>query len=142
MRGLFDKFFAKKFDKDQIEERFEKWLEQINSEEKIDSSIVGFNFGLFESTDGYMMYLIGSKSFDKEDEDWATEIDFEPQNKYFEFGEKFSKGKKWEEIQKYSESLVANYIRSDKFKESILSKSTAITTGFDDGNLTILYLVD
>jgi hypothetical protein len=43
-----------------VKKRFLKWVEKINQTEKIDTSIIAFNFGLFESTKGYTMYLIGS----------------------------------------------------------------------------------
>jgi hypothetical protein len=123
-----------------IEQRFLKWTEKINQTERIDSSIVAYNFGLFESTKGYIMYLIGSKSFDKEDEDWATNVDFEPKEKYFELGKEFSKDKDWQEVLKYSEKLIADFVNSNDFRNSIFGNAKAITTGFDDGNLTVIYL--
>ena len=52
-----------------IEQTFEEWLENINQTETVDNSIEGFNFGLIETTNGFEMYLIGSKTFDKDDED-------------------------------------------------------------------------
>mgnify|MGYP006198081177 CR=1 FL=1 len=47
-----------------IEQAFAEWLDNINEIEKIDNSIIGFNFGLFETTKGFEMYLIGSKKFE------------------------------------------------------------------------------
>ncbi len=135
--NIFNRIFKQK--PDELRPKFEKWLERINHKEKPDESIVGFNFGLLESPKGYVMYLTGSKTFDKDNDDWAAEVDFAPRSKYFEFGKTFSKDKTWKDIQKCSEELIDYYILSDKFEKSILSKSTAITTGFDDGQLTILY---
>lgn len=142
MGNLFDIFFSHKADESRIEEKFENWLKRINKEENINPSIIGFYFGLFKSEDSYIMYLTGSKSFSKENEDWAAETNFEPKSKYFDLGKKFSKNKEWEEILKYSENLINNYIHSEKFQTSILSKAIAIATGFDDGNLIIVYSVD
>jgi hypothetical protein len=84
------------------------------------------------------MYLIGSKTFDKDDEDWATNVDFEPKQKYFQFGKEFSADKDWQEILKITETLIFNYVSSEKFKTSIFANARGITTGFDDGNLTII----
>lgn len=120
------------------EQRFAEWIERINQTEKFDNSIIGFNFGLFETTEGFEMYLIGSKTFDQEDEDWATNVDFEPKEKYFQFGQEFSTNKDWQDVLKYSEKLVQDYFNSDKFKTSIFVNAKGITTGFDDGNLTII----
>lgn len=123
-----------------VEQRFSEWIDNINQEEIVDSSIIGFNFGLFETTDGYKMYLIGSKTFDKDDEDWATNVDFEPKQKYFKLGEEFSRDKDWQDVLKFSEKLVTNYVNSKYFQKSIFVKAYGITTGFDDGNLTIIFV--
>lgn len=125
-----------------IEQTFTEWLEDINQIEKVDNSIIGFNFGLFETTNGFEMYLIGSKTFDKDDEDWAINVDFEPKQKYFLFGKEFSANKDWQDIQKLSEELILNYVNSENFKTSIFAYAKGITTGFDDGNLSIIKVND
>ncbi|WP_333888152.1 hypothetical protein [Sphingobacterium siyangense] len=121
-----------------IYQRFHEWLNNINKTEKIDNSIVAFNFGLFESEEGFTMYLNGSKIFDKDDDDWAANMDFEPKQKYFSFGTEFLKDKDWEDILKYSQCLVQAYIASEEFKTSIFAQAKAIAVGFDDGELTII----
>lgn len=125
-----------------IEQTFTEWIEKINEIETVDNSIIGFNFGLFETTNGFEMYLIGSKTFDTDNEDWATNVDFEPKQKYFQFGKEFSAGKDWQETLKISETLIFNYVSSEKFKTSIFANAKGITTGFDDGNLTIIKVND
>jgi hypothetical protein len=121
-----------------IEHAFEEWLENINQTETVDNSIKGFNFGLIETTHGFEMYLIGSKIFDKDDEDWAINVDFKPKHKYFQYGKEFSTNKDWQDILKISEKLILNYVNSNKFKTSIFANAKGITTGFDDGNLNII----
>lgn len=121
-----------------IEKNFIEWLENSNEFENVDNSIIGFNFGLIETTNGFEMYLIGSKTFDKDDEDWATNVDFEPKQKYFQFGKEFSANKDWQDILKISEKLIRNYVDSEKFKTSLFANAKGITTGFDDGNLTLI----
>ncbi|VTR49165.1 hypothetical protein [Sphingobacterium thalpophilum] len=121
-----------------IYQRFHEWLNNINKTEKIDNSIVAFNFGLFESEEGFTMYLNGSKIFDKEDDDWAANMDFEPKQKYFSFGTEFLKDKDWKDILKYSENLVQTYIASEDFKTSIFVQAKGVAVGFDDGDLTII----
>ena len=121
-----------------IEQTFEEWLENINQTETVDNSIEGFNFGLIETTNGFEMYLIGSKKFEIDDEDWATHVDFEPKQKYFQFGKEFSADKDWQAIQQLSEKLIRSYVASEKFKTSLFANAKGITTGFDDGNLTVI----
>ena len=141
MTNPFIKIFSKNSDEVIIEKKFQNWIKNVNKE-SVNDSIVGFNFGLFDSEKGYVMYLIGSESFDKDDEDWATEIDFEPSKKYFNFGKSFSKNKTWKEILDYSVKIITGYIESEKFKSSIFFNAVGITTGFDDGNLIIIYSKD
>lgn len=121
-----------------VDQRFHEWVDNINETEKIDKSIIAFNFGLFESEEGFTMYLTGSKIFDEDDDDWATNMDFEPKQKYFSFGNEFLKDKDWQDILKYAESLVKSYVKSEDFKTSIFAKAIAITVGFDDSELTII----
>jgi len=121
-----------------VDQRFHEWVDNINETERIDKSIIAFNFGLFESEEGFTMYLTGSKVFDKNDDDWATNIDFEPKQKYFSFGNEFLKDKDWQDILKYAASLVQSYVKSEDFKTSVFAQAIAITVGFDDGELTII----
>lgn len=121
-----------------VDQRFHEWVDNINKTERIDKSIIAFNFGLFESEEGFTMYLTGSKVFDKDDDDWATNRNFEPKQKYFSFGNEFLKDKDWQDILKYAESLVQSYVKSEYFKTSIFAQAIAITVGFDDGELTLI----
>ena len=119
-----------------LEIQFNEWLDKLNKTEQADNSIIAFNFGLFETHEGFTMYLIGSETFDPDDDDWAVNVDFEPKDKYLTFEKSLIKTKEWKEIQKISTKLITDYVNSEKFKESILKNATAITTGFDDGDLT------
>lgn len=121
-----------------VDQRFHEWLDNINKTERIDKSIIAFNFGLFESEEGFTMYLNGSKIFDEDDDDWAANLDFEPKEKYFSFGTEFLKDKDWEDILKYSQNLIQTYIASEEFKTSIFAQAKGIAVGFDDGELTII----
>ena len=65
MTNPFIKIFSKNSDEVIIEKKFQNWIKSVNKE-SVNHSIVGFNFGLFDSDKGYVMYLIGSESFDKD----------------------------------------------------------------------------
>jgi len=114
---------------------FQDWLQSICITEKPHKSIIAYNVGIFESVDGYMVYLIGSKEFDEEDSDWATNEDFIPKNKYYRLPKQEFKDMKWDEVQTKIEQMLKDFINSDTFKRSFFSEAKAITTGFDDGDL-------
>jgi translation elongation factor EF-G len=114
---------------------FNNWLNRISKTEAVSDNIIAFNFGLFESENGYTIYLIGSETFDEEDDDWATNVDFEPKEKYFELNASLVKGKDWQKVLEVSEELVKEYLNSESLHNTIFKKAEAITTGFDDGEL-------
>jgi len=111
------------------------WIERINKSKKRNENIVAYNFGLFETAEGYTVYLTGSESFDENDDDWAANIDFEPKEKYLELPSTESKGKDWEEILNVIYKILTDYLQSESFRKSILKDAEVITVGFDDSDL-------
>jgi hypothetical protein len=114
---------------------FNNWLDKILKTEKPSADIVAYYFGILETTKGYETYLIGSKEFDEEDEDWACNTDFEPKNKYLTIGQNEVD---WELILADVKKNIENYIQTPNFKNSFLEKAKAIATGFDGGDLFII----
>ncbi len=111
------------------------WIHQLNTSERPNSDIIAFHFGLIEKPEGYGMYLIGSKEFDENDDDWACNADFEPKRKYLDLSNTATGGKQWNDILTEVTELLKKYSRSAHFSSSIFSDAVAITTGFDDGDL-------
>jgi len=118
-----------------FKEQFNNWINRLTKSEKPTTDIVAFNFGLFETEDGYTIYVIGAKSFDEDDPDWATEVDFEPKEKYLEINPDEAKGLEWNEVLEKSKTTIEQFVSSDKFENSFLRSAQAITTGFDGGDL-------
>ncbi len=144
MKKLIDKIFGKRneiekttfltvSDKDlTIPERFSKWINIIESGNLPTEKIKGLNFGLFQSSDSYIMYLTGAEIFDEKDENWACNADYEPEYKYLDLNDLKLNDSDWKYVLDYSVEFISNYL---KFNDSFLSQIENITTGFDDGNL-------
>ncbi|MDC6364823.1 MULTISPECIES: hypothetical protein [Flavobacteriaceae] len=111
----------------------EKWLTEIGNSKNFSEEIKALNFGLFEIENGYGIYLIGSREYDENDEDWATNEDFVPKNKYFYV--KQTEKQEWEEFQKDTRNRILDYLDSKKEDGLIFNRVGHITIGFDDGNL-------
>ena len=62
------------------QEKFNNWLDDIIKNEKPNSDIIAYWVGIFETEEGYETYLIGSREFDSNDDDWACNVDFTPEN--------------------------------------------------------------
>ena len=114
---------------------FNNWLTQICKAEKPDKSIIAYNFGLFETSKGYTVYLVGSKIYDTEETDWATEEDFVPALKYYELQPFEFKNLQFEAVQNKIKQMIKNFMKTDIYKKSFFTKAIAITIGFDDGDL-------
>lgn len=118
-----------------FKDQFNDWITRLTRNEKPMADILAFNFGLFETENGYTIYVIGSKTFDEEDPDWAKEVDFEPKDKYLEISPDETKGLEWNEILEKAKVTIEQFVLSDKFDNSLMKDAKAITTGFDDGDL-------
>jgi hypothetical protein len=113
----------------------QEWLFKMCDTETPDKSIIAYNFGLFETENGYTIYLIGSKEYDKDDQDWATNNDFEPSLKYYPLPTSQYKNLEWEKVLERIKYQLKDFTKTEKFKNSFFAKAKAITTGFDDGDL-------
>jgi hypothetical protein len=120
---------------DEVFENFSNWIKEIDSTNPDTENVKAYNFGLFESEKGYSVYLTGSNQYDEDDDDWACNEDFVPNQKYFELPDYFIEGKNWDKIQRDFAEVIRKFIESDSFRNSFLAKAEAITVGFDDGDL-------
>src|SRR3954468_5189322 len=113
-----------------VQDKFNLWLEDIIKTENPSKDIIAYNFGVFETPEGYEIYLVGSIEFDKDDFDWACNTDFVPKKKYFKLGQKNAD---WQIILEQVKKLIINFSETDVFKNSFLNNAKAIAAGFDDG---------
>ncbi len=112
---------------------FKQWLDELQKTETPVEDLKAFNFGLYESEQGYIVYLIGSKAFDPDDPDWACEpVDFQPKNNTFEIPE--SDGMDWLDVQTMMTAFVKKALENLPDPTFITPKH-AVTVGFDDGDL-------
>lgn len=127
------KLFKRGEPKVSLSDTVSQWFSAIEPQETIPSSIKAINIGLFESDGGYCAYISGAEQYDENDDDWACESDFTPDEKYLYFiGEKYE-SIEWEEFL----NIISSAIKSLIPKFSFLS-SRIVTIGFDSGELTRL----
>ena len=132
MKGCFFKFFRKSKD-EKIKNTIKKWLIQIDKKEKLSQNIVALNFNLYEGP--YALDLIGSNTYDENDEDWACNEDFIPGLRRCPSLE-IPDDKSFEEVLKIVESILRDLIR--EMPDIELFKVQHIAVGFVDGNLIII----
>jgi hypothetical protein len=118
-----------------VYEDFVSWLRRVDESSPPPQNIAAYNIGLFESDGGYTVYLIGSREFDSDDDDWACREDFSPTEKFFRLPESTFNGKDWREVQRAVAGFVKRFVESPESSGSFLAPASAITVGFDDGAL-------
>ncbi len=111
------------------------WIKEISDEEIVPENIQALNFGIFESENGYTVYLTGSMEYDNEDDDWACNEDFVPNNRYLEFNGEEISNLDWEDFQNLMVESLKSIISSKEISEYKILNVDNIAIGFDDGEL-------
>jgi hypothetical protein len=115
-----------------IKETIKDWILRINDEEILPENIKALNFGIFEP---YGIELIGSSTYDEEDDDWACEEDFVPEERVC--NELNISGEyDWETVLNEIQLILKELI--DELKDLPLLNVIHITTGFSDGDLVVV----
>jgi hypothetical protein len=120
----------------QITKAVNTWLGAVAADKKMPRSIVALNVGLFEVPGGYNAYIIGSKTFDPANSDWATSEDYTPHFKYLKFEGWLYRLLTWRWFQSLLARDIRRYIAQNP--TAGFSQVRHITIGFDDGDLEIL----
>ena len=115
-----------------IEQRVNNWLQEITTTERLSASIEAIYIGLFESDPDYQIYMLGSSEYEDEDDDWACNEDFEPQQKYLGSQIK-TEEMEWKTLLNEVIDIVKRHMQNHS--NSILNKVKHVAVGFDDGDL-------
>lgn len=117
-----------------MNKKFSAWLDGI-LENTYFEEVKAFNFNLYETEDEHKfdIQIIGSPVYDKNDSDWACEEIFTSGENVFRVD-----AEDWITCLETSSELVQDYLRSGKFR-NVLTKTLAVSVGFVDGDLSVLY---
>ena len=99
------------------------------------SNAHAYCFNLVESSGIYSIELIGTNSFDLQDEDWACDECFQANPRALEIGNEFES---WESCLWSMYDFLEVYINSNETGAKVLNMSHGVGVGFVDGNLEIL----
>ncbi len=113
---------------------FELWLDNA-LEPVVSKETVAFNFNLYDDgDDNWSIELVGTASFDEDNDDWACDEVFATRENPFSWNEDAT----WDDVLNKVSVLIENYLENGK-KAKILKKSKGVGVGFVDGDLVILY---
>jgi hypothetical protein len=117
-------------------EDFSKWLDY--NLEQFSTDIIAVNFNLYEgSNQTYDIQLIGTNTFDEEDEDWACEEVFTTGEDVFLIP-RTNDIEDWKKGLAFITKIVQKYLEDGKYA-NILQGLQAVGIGFVDGDIEILH---
>ena len=115
----------------------ENWLNNI-LEQTIPTDVVALNFNLYDDGDNHWsMELVGTDSFDLEDEDWRCD-------EVFDFGTRetplaWKEEKPWDDILEEMIQIIKQYLEQGQYS-SVLKKYLGVGIGFVDGDGELLFV--
>jgi hypothetical protein len=109
-------------------ETLQEWLFSICDEEQPQKSIETYKFGLFEGEEDYTVSLVGTNKYQEDRNRLVINIDFEPEDTYFNLPDKEYKSLKREQVLERLTTQLKEFTKTDKFLHSFLAKANAITT--------------
>lgn len=126
---LYDKLKKRKDN-----EGFFEWLDYLLKDE-LNSEIKAVNFNLYEDANNkWSIELVGTSSFDKNNDDWACDEVFTTRDNPFVIENESD----WKSMEKVFIDLVNSYLNNGKYAYK-LKQYQAIGVGFVDGDLHIVY---
>ena len=112
------------------------WLDNVLRQD-IDEDIVAFCFNLYENRDNlWSMEVVGTESFDEEDDDWACDevTDFGTREDLFTWNKEAT----WDIVLKEISSVLKKYLEEGEYADILKSKE-GVGLGFVDGDIEILF---
>ena len=104
----------------------EEWLINICDSSKPKKSIQVFEFGLFESNNEHILFLVGKNTYRKSETVSRIRIEFEPTNNSFKLPESEYKGlTRLAVMDRLTKELQA-FAKTEKFKQSFLGKADKV----------------
>lgn len=116
--------------------RVEEWLDSILVQE-IPDAVIALNFNLYEDGgNNWSIELVGTESFDLEDEDWCCD-------EIFDFGTRetplsWNEEKAWNEILDEMTQVIKKYLEQGAYSH-VLKNYQGVGIGFVDGDIEILF---
>ena len=118
---------------------FNTWTDQLLTKHT-SSSVVAYNFNLYEHEDEFAIQLVGTRSFDVKDQDWAGDEIFSSGEALF-YLPHIIVGTSWEDGLAAAKSLVKNYLRHGT-QAALLKASRGVGVGFVDGDIELAYITE
>lgn len=124
--------FKDEIEKDNVYRRFEKWIKEIEEDEKVPSSIQAVNVSILNYVDGYLLFLSGAEDYSTKNDDWIEVHDFTPYDPTLSLGE-YSLRWDEQEILQIVKNALERFAQLEMYPRSFVHKAAYFTTGIEGG---------
>ncbi len=118
-----------------VKDVIEEWLKKIAAAESMPQDIVAVNIGMFESDNGYGVYMCGFKEYDGEDDDWTCKPEYEPREKYLMLAGRGFESMVWETLLHQMILALKEILESGCASVRHFFDGRIVTAGFDEDKL-------
>lgn len=124
---------------DSIYQPLADWIDAALAAPRPDG-IAAFHFNLYDSIE-FDLQLIGAPTYSADDDDWACDDIFMSDDPHFELPREVV-GEAWEMGLAAAADLLARYVNSERAGAVVLRRSRAVSVGFVDGDLQLVWSAD
>lgn len=118
-----------------MKEEIVNWLNEVEKRDGVPpKEVVVFNLGMYESDEGFVMYLVGGFEYNEANDDWAT-LEMPKQDYRYLLLPQLVQNKPWQLVLEFAKNTLLELESEGTFSTNIFQNCKAITTGFDDGEL-------
>lgn len=112
-----------------MKEKINNWLISLEQKEQIPEDIVALNIGMYETENGYCLYLCGATHYDENNDDWACDMDYQAEDAYLSLPSESG----WNSFLNQVADVLRHYVEAHT--GHTLFDNRILTIGFDDGDL-------
>ncbi|WP_313237950.1 hypothetical protein [Delftia acidovorans] len=123
-----------------IEKQFSQWVDETLSGD-LQEGIAAFHFNLYDSPTSHELQIVGCPTYDPQDPDWACDDIFMSDDPHFELPHEVV-GSDWEKGLAAARKLLGSYVASEATGALRLRQSQAVSAGFVDGELHLIWARD
>lgn len=114
------------------------WLRLVSASEAPPDDLVAFNIGISEERSHYLVYLIGSATYDPADDNWACRNVKQLPNGQLSIPKQRKRSSPWEAVQKAVCDAAREFLATDEGAKSFLGVRKVVTVGFDNELLIVV----
>jgi|SRR5579871_759057 len=102
------------------------WLTFMCNHDKPAKPIAEFKFGMFESSDGYILFLTGQNRYNENQNRSSVRIEFQPSHMYFKLPESEYKNLTREQLLEKLTGQFKEFANTETFKNSFFTKADKV----------------